>query len=158
MGNGIAVHLTKRQIRECPYVNTHALISRLRKILVLSNAQRFVRGVVPAEKHSSSLTMTNQCSGEPKLLNADAISCYIIDAQDRDIGHVKDLMIDDRTWLIHFILVKTRKWWPGNSMLIGVDHVHDVDEANSRVHLNMVQDGIRNAMQFDPNMPPYLSS
>jgi sporulation protein YlmC with PRC-barrel domain len=158
VGNGIAVNLTKKQIERGLTADTHPLISGLRKSLIFNNAQRVVRRVMHAGRQSPSVTTTDHHAEQPKLLNADAISCYGIDALDGEIGHVKDIMVDDNTWLIHFILISTRKWWPGKSLLIGVDHIHDVDEAESKVHLNMIRDAVRNAMKYDPYRPPYLPS
>jgi sporulation protein YlmC with PRC-barrel domain len=158
VGNGVVVNLKKNQIRKSPHVDTHPLISQLRKFLVLYNARRLVQKVTPAEKPSLSQTLAGQMPEESKLLNAEAISCYEIDAEDGEIGHVKDLLIDDNTWLIHFILVNPQKWRPGKSVLVGVDHVHDIDEENAKVHLNIVRDGVINAMAYDPNIPTYLSS
>ena len=43
---------------------------------------------------------------------------YHIHASDGEIGHVDDLLFDERSWLIRFIEVDTSNWIGGTSVLV----------------------------------------
>ena len=46
------------------------------------------------------------------------VAGYRIHAEDGEIGHVEDFMIDDETWAIRYLIVDTRNWWPGKKVLV----------------------------------------
>lgn len=51
------------------------------------------------------------------LLFSDIIS-QSIRAQDGEIGKVKDVLFDDRTWRVRYLVIDTAKWLPGKKVII----------------------------------------
>jgi sporulation protein YlmC with PRC-barrel domain len=52
------------------------------------------------------------------LQTATVLMGYAIEAEDGEIGHVKDLLVDDRVWAIRYLVVDTGKWWGGKTVLV----------------------------------------
>ena len=55
-------------------------------------------------------------SGDPHLRSTGEVIGYSIHANDGDIGHVDDFMIDDNDWIVRYVVI-TRSWWPGEEGL-----------------------------------------
>jgi hypothetical protein len=43
---------------------------------------------------------------------------YAIRAEDGEIGHVKDILVDDKAWAIRYLVVDTEDWWAGRTVLV----------------------------------------
>lgn len=50
---------------------------------------------------------------ESHLRSMNEVSGYAIQATDGEIGHVDDFIVDDEPWIIRYIVVDTRNFWPG---------------------------------------------
>jgi hypothetical protein len=94
-----------------------------------------------------------KAEGDPHLRSVDEITGYHIKATDREIGHVDDFVVDDKTWHIRYIVVDTRNWLPGRKVLVAVDWVTDVDWDQSIVSVNLSSDKIKDGPEYDPTNP-----
>jgi len=56
--------------------------------------------------------------GEPSLRSADDLLGYHIEAEDGRIGHVDEILIDANGWIVRYLVVDTRDWWPGKLVLV----------------------------------------
>jgi sporulation protein YlmC with PRC-barrel domain len=52
------------------------------------------------------------------LQTATAVLGYTVQAEDGEIGHVKDVLVDDKAWAIRYLVVDTRDWWSGKRVLV----------------------------------------
>ena len=57
-------------------------------------------------------------TGDAHLQPATAVMGYAMQAEDGEIGHVKDILVDDKTWAIRYLVVDTEKWWAGKTVLV----------------------------------------
>jgi sporulation protein YlmC with PRC-barrel domain len=57
-------------------------------------------------------------TGDAHLHTATAVMGYAMQAEDGEIGHVKDILVDDKTWAIRYLVVDTEKWWGGKTVLV----------------------------------------
>ncbi|HZD40345.1 MAG TPA: PRC-barrel domain-containing protein, partial [Terriglobales bacterium] len=46
------------------------------------------------------------------------VTGYYVEALDGEIGHVEDLVVDDRDWVVSYFEVDTRNWWAGKKVLV----------------------------------------
>ena len=76
----------------------------------VSSAQPY--GVLP-----ESLTRAGD-GGDLHLQTATSIMGYTIRAEDGEIGHVKDVLVDDKAWAIRYLVVDTEEWWAGKTVLV----------------------------------------
>jgi hypothetical protein len=75
---------------------------------------------------------------------------YYIQASDGDLGHVEDFIIDDANWTIRYMVVDTRNWLPGKKVLVSPEWITDVSWGESKVHVNLTQEEIRDSPEYDP--------
>jgi sporulation protein YlmC with PRC-barrel domain len=52
------------------------------------------------------------------LQTATAVMGYAIRTEDGEIGHVKDVLVDDKAWAIRYLVVDTEHWWAGKTVLV----------------------------------------
>ena len=52
------------------------------------------------------------------LRSSNAVIGHHIEATDGDIGHLEDLLVDDYTWAIRYLIVDTSNWWGGHRVLV----------------------------------------
>jgi sporulation protein YlmC with PRC-barrel domain len=56
--------------------------------------------------------------GDCHLQTATAVMGYAIRAEDGEIGHVKDVLVDAKAWAIRYLVVDTEHWWAGKTVLV----------------------------------------
>jgi uncharacterized protein YrrD len=87
--------------------------------------------------------------GDPNLRSARDVMGYYISATDGDLGHVEDLLIDDKTWAIYYIIVDTRNWLPGRRVLVSPEWIRKVSWEDSKVYVNLSKRHIEAAPEFE---------
>src|SRR6185312_9990521 len=64
--------------------------------------------------------------GDPHLRSCREVMGYHIEASDGDIGHVENLLIDEETWAIRYLIADTSNWWLGHQVLIAPQWIRKV--------------------------------
>ncbi len=98
----------------------------------------------PSEKHR----------GDPHLRSARAVTGYDIDALDGEIGHLEDYFVDDKDWIIRYLLVDTRDWLLGREVLISPTWIERVNWAETAVHVALTQAQVEASPEYDAEEPP----
>jgi sporulation protein YlmC with PRC-barrel domain len=57
-------------------------------------------------------------SGDEHLQAATAVMGYAIQTEDGEIGHVKDVLVDDQTWAIRYLVVDPENRWVGKRVFV----------------------------------------
>jgi hypothetical protein len=81
------------------------------------------------------------------------VSGYHIEATDGSIGHVKDFMVEDEDLSIRYVVVDTRNWLPGKKVLVAPWMIRSVRWGESKVHLDMPRQIVKDAPEYDPSAP-----
>lgn len=92
-------------------------------------------------------------TGDPHLRSINEVVGYHIAANDGEIGHVEDFVIDDQTWRLRFMVVDTRNWLPGPKTIIAPEWADAVDWGDRRVRVSLSTAQIRYAPEYDPSVP-----
>lgn len=87
--------------------------------------------------------------GDPHLRSSREVTDYHIQAQDGEIGHLEDLIIDDKNWSIRYLLVDTRNWWPGKKVLIPPSWASNISWQESKVFVDLDRRSIKEAPEYD---------
>jgi sporulation protein YlmC with PRC-barrel domain len=74
---------------------------------------------------------------------------YHIEAEDGDIGHLQDLLVDDETWAIRYLIVNTSNWWIGHEVLIAPQWIRNVIWSEDKVSVSLTRQVIQGAPPFD---------
>jgi hypothetical protein len=93
-------------------------------------------------------SMQNRETWDPDLRSTLEVSGYHIHAEDGDIGHVEDFIIDDQTWAIQYLIVDTKNWLPGLKVLISPKWIERVSWGKSKVHVNLTRDAIKKSPSY----------
>ena len=84
----------------------------------------------------------------PHLSSTLSVKGYHIQTLDGEIGHVKDCIIDDRTWAISYMVVDTHNWIPGRIVLISLKWIERVSWDESKVFVNLSCAAIKKTPEY----------
>lgn len=87
------------------------------------------------------------------LRSAQEILGYHIQAKDDSFGHVVDFIIDDETWRLQYLIVKTRNWLPGKESIIDIGWIDSFDRNGKTTKVGLLRKQIEMAPKFDPCDP-----
>lgn len=169
----IEVSLTREQIKNAPEVDIKSRMSRQAESeysryygydtywtgpnLWGSNPYPIIRpagtnGLPPVAPHAdddSLLATTAEDGTKSHLRDSDEIRSYDIEGSDGGIGHVEDFIFDDETWMVHYLIVDTRNWWPGGKkVLIAIHWIDDINWVDAIVRVNLTREQIKNSPEY----------
>lgn len=167
----IRLGLTKEQVENSPLLDEAAPLSRTdEERLVYHYGWPFywggaglwgtgytpygVRGLEPAEVlpppspaiGQQEAAIATEHAGEeqadPHLLAASDLIDTVIQGEGEEVGHVAELLLDDESWAIRYLVIDTGRWLPGKKFLVPPDrlrhtpaegtHLAEVDLATLR--------------------------
>lgn len=177
--DGIDLSLTREQIENSPDVDTAKPVSRqyeteylgyygypyywygaglwgasqypeIRPSVPVSGYPDRASGQVPG---AATGTARAKPEGDSHLRSVSEVLGYYIQATDGDIGHVDDFLVDDKDWAIRYMVVDTGNWWPGKKVVVSPDWIERVSWPETKVHVNVLRQSIKNAPAYDPSAP-----
>ena len=77
------------------------------------------------------------------LRSARSIRGYHIAATDHSIGHLDDLVVEDETWALRYLVVDTRNWWPGKKVLLGFSQIRGMSWEEGKIYVSATSDDIK---------------
>jgi hypothetical protein len=89
--------------------------------------------------------------GDPALRSVAEVTGYHVHAEDGDIGHVENFLIDDPNWRIRYLVVDTMNWWPGRHVLVSPSAVRQIDWSERHISLNISRDQVKGSPPWSPN-------
>jgi sporulation protein YlmC with PRC-barrel domain len=97
---------------------------------------------VPVAKRSATSL------GDVHLRSAVEIHGYHIQGSDGAIGHVEDLVIDDETWAVRYLVIDTSNWWFGKKVLVSPLWAEKISWAERNVYVDMSLQSIKESPQW----------
>ncbi len=148
-GETIPVRLTREQVKTSPGIDTAKPVSRQHE-----EALRAHYGWPP---YWGSLYMPPAAAaprrapvGDPHLRSTSEIIGDRLEGPDGEIGHVDDVLMDDESWTLRYLVIDTRSWWPGRKVVISPQWVADIDWAQSKIRSDIDQSLIKSSPTYDP--------
>ncbi len=162
----IYVNLTRDQVQKSPSIDLHKPVSRQHEMEQLGHYELpfywegpsvwgswgHPQALVDAPRLASK-TGPNDALPDTHLRSTHAVSGYHVKATDAEIGHVEDFLFDDETWMIRYVIVETRNFWPGKRVLLRPQWINSVDWAERRIHTNMTRAAIEKSPTWNPDSP-----
>lgn len=162
----LPVDLTREQVEQSPPVDPAEPVSRQDENLLVHyynwplywNGAGFADTLflpttpfLPANapRRSSAASLDEQ----HHIRSVDDVRGHRIEANDGDIGHVEDFLIDDTDWTVAYLVVDTRNWWPGKRVLVSPEWIFEVGWDEAKVFVDLTRDAIRASPAYDPSMP-----
>ncbi|MFO1498811.1 MAG: PRC-barrel domain-containing protein [Verrucomicrobiota bacterium] len=97
----------------------------------------------------SMINETQPEPANPHLRSVKELVGYHIQARDGEIGHVADLVVEDATWAIRYLVVDTRNWLPGKKVLVAPPWIENVSWERSMVVADLPRALIEQAPPYD---------
>jgi len=158
-GRAFSLDLTKKQIENSPSVDTHQPVTR-RHEHELAEHFRWPTwwGGTGAALMAVWASLTDPDAAEADKAEADldstrAMAGYHVLAGEETIGRIEDLVVDDATWRIRYLVVDTRECLRGHSVLLSSRWITALDWRESHIHVTPTAEQIRCAPVFDPAQP-----
>ena len=82
------------------------------------------------------------------LRSCNAVIGHHIEATDGEIGHLEDLLIDDHTWAICYLIVNTSNWWSRHRVLVS-DCIRDVSWSEARVSVGLTRQAVSDSPLYE---------
>jgi sporulation protein YlmC with PRC-barrel domain len=154
----IPVNLTQEQVRTSPDIDTDKPVSRQKEAML--NKHHFWDNYWGSGGYGGQMGIANarpiRLSDSERDANEDIhlraiteVDGYEIHALDGVIGHVSELIADDKTWKLTDIVVDTHDWIGGKKVLIAVAHVQAVSFFNLRVSLDVNKADIEHSRPYE---------
>ena len=163
----LAVSLTKARIELSPDIDTRKPVSRQHEAAYFGyygypyywgGAGLWGMGAYPG-----GLTIENRFEEEMKTRQTEATktpddchlrSCKVVTgnhvhAKDGDIGHVQDMLVDDHSWAIRYLVVDTSNWWGGHHVLVAPQWIEAVKWPDAKVSLDLTRQAVKDAPPYD---------
>ena len=162
----LPVSLTKSQVKRSPDIDTKKPVSRQHE----AEYARYYgyphywggAGLWGMGAYPGSLTAQDtineelkparrpaRSTGDCHLRSTNAVIGYHVRATDGDIGHVHDLLVDDQTWAIGYLIVDTDRWWRDRRVLVAPRWIGDVSWFLARVSVDLTRRAIKHAPPYD---------
>ena len=162
------VELTREQVETSPTIEEHEPVSRQYEAELFSHlgylpywggGSVWGPGSVPGHLRSDELedqagvTVAIEPEGDPHLRSLDEVAGYRIDAEDDEVGHVEDFIVDDDDWIIRYMVVDTRNWLPGRKVIVPPGWVEGFDWQKKTAGVSLTRRQIENSPPFEPGAP-----
>ena len=85
--------------------------------------------------------------------NIKSLIGYGMGATDGEIGKVKELYFDDKTWSIRYMVLKSGSWLFGREVLISPDAVLKNAWRQGTLPVNLTKEQIRTSPNIDTDKP-----
>ena len=162
----LPISLTTTQVKHSPDIDTRRPVSR-HEIEYFgpygypyywSDAGLWGMGAYPGglttagrieEELRASRTRAARTSDDRHLRSSNAVTGYRVEATDGGIGHVEDLRVDDYTWAIRYLLVKTSNLWGGRRVLVPPQWIEDVNWSKTTVSVDLTRQAIKDIPSYD---------
>jgi hypothetical protein len=168
-GRSLWVTLTRQQIKDSPDVDTDKPVSRQQQ-LDLENYPAWApvawtpEGVVvppiagTAQAAAASCQPGEEAEDDPHLRSVREINGYHVAALDGDLGHVDELIIDDREeqpgpWELRYLVIDTRNWLPGRTVLVSPFWADAVNWQDRKIRFGLTREQIEGSPEFQPHAP-----
>jgi uncharacterized protein YrrD len=155
-GKNLPVNLTRSQVEGSPAFDSHRPVSR-------QYEEEYFRyygwpvywigdgygglggspGVVPVPKADAQFHHGHNQRDDRHLRSTLSINGYQIQTTDGPIGAVCDYMVDDRSWIIHDLVVEAGHWYAGKKILITTDKIERISYEESKVYVKLTKADIQ---------------
>jgi len=154
----IEINLTKKQIEESPSLDSDKPVSRQFEEdyhgyfgWPMYSTGPYIWGFSPyivRDPEKWEEYTHGEKAWDPHLRSTHEVNDYHIQAADGEIGHVEDFIIDDEIWAIRYLIIDTRKWWPGKKVLVSPQWIERVSWSESKVFVNLTRENIRQSPEY----------
>jgi len=163
----IPVKMTREQIDACPSLDEDALVSRRYEKQYFEHfgwppywVGMGPWGVVsyPYQAFEMQQKLQGRKDEDPEkshLRSIKELTDYTLQAQDEEIGHLHECMMDMPSWMVRYLVVDISKWYQlkGRKVLIIPECVTHIDWGEEKIRINIAKDDITNCPEYKLESP-----
>ncbi len=149
----MTVDLTRRQIEGSPEVGEDDRLSPADQAIVAGYYAEASRAKIDAEAGGVATLARHpllNLEASTRLFSLKALMNATVEAVDGEIGHVESLILDDRTWVVKYLMVHTGGWWADKKVLILPATVTSVDDIRGSIDLIVDREKVRGSPPYWP--------
>jgi len=148
----LSVKLTRKQIEDSPSIDTHRPVSRQFEVdyynyygwpTYWDGGNLWGTGnypvIVPPPLESKRQHQGHKRRDDVHLRSTVSVRGYEIQASDGPIGTTVGFQVDDQTWAIADMIVKTGHWFAGKEIMISPNRIERISYENSKVHVYLTK-------------------
>lgn len=90
-----------------------------------------------------------QGRADPNLRSSREVAGYQIQTTDDTLGHVEDFLFNDRNWVISYLVLETRDWWPGKHVVLSARRIRHIEWENRKVVASVTREELELSPDFD---------
>jgi pimeloyl-ACP methyl ester carboxylesterase len=94
-----------------------------------------------------------QSAGAPLLRSTQQMTGYPVEDTGGHAGYVSDFLVDAESWAIRYLVLDTRDWMPGKSVLVAPEWVTEVDWALPVIRTDVTADQLQAAPEYSGTPP-----
>ena len=132
----LPVSLTIEQVKGSPEIDTDQPVSRQHETALKQYYGWPSYWEIPTESIESLLT------GDSHLRSCRELVGYSVTVGGEGLGEVEDFMLDDRSWVIGYIMARAAVESGGHILMIPTEHAREISWAYRRVELNTSVNGL----------------
>jgi uncharacterized protein YrrD len=172
IGHQFNVKLTRQQVKDCPDADTDQPVSRQHEANIynyygwspywgagsymgVAGYGGYLGGSMIAPPalglmlRETDIDEAQRTKGDPTLRSVKEVTGYHIHARDGEVGHVDDFLVEDDDWSIHYLVVDTKNWWPGNKVLVSPLAVRSIKWTDRLVNLGADRQAVKDSAAYD---------
>jgi hypothetical protein len=155
----VSVNLTRQQIEASPEAREDDPLSRDMEALLYdyygfdpdwAETNLGENTLVPEAASREAEGIETGPAGDAHSRSLASVKGYHVHASDGELGHVENLLADDVSWDIRYLVIATRSWWPGKIVRLAPYAVTGVNWVDRQVNLNVTRDQVKSAPAWDP--------
>lgn len=87
------------------------------------------------------------------LTNLKTLKDYNLNANDGEVGGIKEFLFDDKFWTIRYLVVNTGTWLSKRRVLISPYFIGDADHRHGLINVNLLKEQIEKSPSLDNDQP-----
>ena len=87
---------------------------------------------------------------DPHLRSMAEISSYHVHATDGDIGHVENMLVDDSSLGVRYLIVDTSNWWFGKRVLMSPFAITGISYDEEHIAVNVNKETVKGSPPWEP--------
>lgn len=88
------------------------------------------------------------------IISSKQLTHFSIHAVDDKVGGVRDILFDDETFTVRYLVADTNTWLPlSRKVVISPIAVTELDSSDDTVHVNMTVEKLKNSPSIDEHKP-----
>ncbi len=168
-GHALPIDLTRQQIEDAPSLEADQPVSRRHELALTRHygwPAWWASYTVPAAGTPAGVPITDPATareveerfeqevseGDPHLRSAGEVLDYAIEANDGAIGRLDDVLIDDRDWMLRYLVVSTARWPPARQVILSPRWVERFEWDTRRIVFHVSRTQIEEAPDYDPSI------